>query len=83
MMSLQYSLPDSCISTIQGDSELQHGGCESLQESIQYGSFAAKQNVPRTTSCLLTQVNLQWLSCTFKIRKSQVLKSICFCKAVN
>jgi len=34
MMSLQCSLPDSCISTIQGDREPRRGGRESTQERI-------------------------------------------------
>lgn len=52
MMSLQCSLPDSCISTIQGDSELWRdsklwrGGCASVQEMILEGSLQPKKMYP-------------------------------------
>lgn len=46
MMSLQCSLPDICISTIQGDSERWRGGCVKVQEMILEGSLQLKKMYP-------------------------------------
>lgn len=46
MMSLQCSLPDSCISTIQGDSERWRGGCVRVREMILEGSLQPKKMYP-------------------------------------